>query len=274
MLRMKRSYKKPYGIIALIAFAAILSSCAPYQAHKGTAYFKQRGKASWYGPGFAGRKTANGERFNPNKLTAAHKKLPFNTTLRVTNLANGKSVVVRINDRGPFVGRRIIDLSKAAAKKIDLIATGTAMVEIETLTSKKADIAIAKKSSPQKSDVAPKPSGLMLAARGPVRKNGVAHLIEVDNAKQPPVKEEAPAIEALEKNIDEVQSEPVAEKQAPVPISKSSAIEDRFVVTSAKQSSPPKQKSAPKPSLEQEVPQTPTDTATVEDDYAVDKDDF
>ena len=75
--------------------------------------------ASWYGPGFNGRTTANGEKFNMYALTAAHKTLPFNSKVRVTNLKNNKSVVVRINDRGPFIKSRVIDLSKAANKALD-----------------------------------------------------------------------------------------------------------------------------------------------------------
>ena len=79
-----------------------------------------KGVASWYGPGFHGKKTANGERFNTNDLTAAHKTLPFGTKLRVTNERTGKSVVVRINDRGPYAHGRVIDLSKAAAEAVGL----------------------------------------------------------------------------------------------------------------------------------------------------------
>jgi rare lipoprotein A len=79
-----------------------------------------RGKASWYGPGFQGRLTANGERFNTNAYTAAHKTLPFGTKVKVTNKNNGRSVVVRINDRGPFVHGRVIDLSKASARAIGI----------------------------------------------------------------------------------------------------------------------------------------------------------
>ncbi|MEO1295266.1 MAG: septal ring lytic transglycosylase RlpA family protein [Cyanobacteria bacterium J06636_16] len=82
------------------------------------------GSASWYGPGFHGRKTANGERFDENTLTAAHKTLPFNTRLKVTNRLNGKSVVVRINDRGPYIGNRTLDLSKAAAQCLGSVGTG------------------------------------------------------------------------------------------------------------------------------------------------------
>lgn len=87
----------------------------------------QVGRASWYA---LGSKTASGERMNPNALTAAHRSLPFGTKVLVENLSNGRSVVVRINDRGPFVGGRVIDLSKAAAAQIGMINTGTAKVRI------------------------------------------------------------------------------------------------------------------------------------------------
>ena len=93
----------------------------------------QYGIASWYGPPFHGRLTANGEIYDMSKLTAAHKELPFNTRVRVTNLDNGKSVVVRINDRGPFVKGRIIDLSKEAARMIDMVNAGISVVELSIL---------------------------------------------------------------------------------------------------------------------------------------------
>lgn len=92
-----------------------------------------RGIASWYGPGFHGRQTANGERFNQNEMTAAHRSLPFGTKVRVTNANNGRSVIVRINDRGPFVGNRLIDLSAAAAQAIGLQSSGVGPVNIEIL---------------------------------------------------------------------------------------------------------------------------------------------
>ena len=91
--------------------------------------FVQEGVASWYGPGFQGRKTANGERFNTSEMTAAHKTLPFNTLVKVTNLSNGVSTVVRINDRGPFIRGRIIDLSRAAKNELQM--GGLAEVKIE-----------------------------------------------------------------------------------------------------------------------------------------------
>ncbi len=91
----------------------------------------ETGIASFYGDEFNGRKTASGEVFNQSKLTAAHKKIAFGTIVKITNLSNNKTVTVKINDRGPFVHGRIIDLSKAAARQIDLIAPGTAKVKIE-----------------------------------------------------------------------------------------------------------------------------------------------
>ena len=92
--------------------------------------FEQEGIASWYGPGFHGKSTSSGEIFNQNAMTAAHPILPFQSEIEVTNLRNGRSIVVRINDRGPFTDSRIIDLSKAAATKLDIIGTGTARVRL------------------------------------------------------------------------------------------------------------------------------------------------
>jgi len=110
--------------LALAGFAAIVlcTSFASAQA--------ETGHASWYK---MGKVTANGERFNPNGMTAAHRTLPFGTKVKVKNLRNGKSVVVRINDRGPFIRGRMIDLAMGAAKKIGLTQTGTAKVQIQVL---------------------------------------------------------------------------------------------------------------------------------------------
>jgi rare lipoprotein A len=96
--------------------------------------FEQEGLASWYGGKFQGRRTANGEIFDTNEFTAAHKTLPFGTVVKVTSLENGKSTVVRINDRGPFIPGRIIDLSRAAAAAIGLAGKGVAKVRIEVLS--------------------------------------------------------------------------------------------------------------------------------------------
>ena len=94
---------------------------------------KFEGIASWYGPKFHAKKTSNGEIYNMYAMTAAHKTLPMNTIVKVYNKENGKSIVVRINDRGPFVAGRIIDLSNVAAHKIDMVKKGTAQVEITVL---------------------------------------------------------------------------------------------------------------------------------------------
>ena len=93
------------------------------------------GEASWYGPKFHGRTTASGEPFDMNRMTAAHRTLPFGTRVRVINEETGRSVVVRVNDRGPFAGSRIIDLSRAAAEKIGLRSQGVGVVKLEVLSS-------------------------------------------------------------------------------------------------------------------------------------------
>ncbi|HSM87156.1 MAG TPA: septal ring lytic transglycosylase RlpA family protein [Candidatus Limnocylindrales bacterium] len=97
--------------------------------------YKEVGWASWYGPGFQNRKAANGETFDTERMTAAHRTLPLNSIVRVTNLKTGESALVRITDRGPFVGDRILDLSRAAARKLSVIQRGTALVRIEVLES-------------------------------------------------------------------------------------------------------------------------------------------
>ncbi|RAI98676.1 rare lipoprotein A [Chitinophaga skermanii] len=108
-------------LFATIAFS--IASCSPK--------ITESGKASYYADKFEGRKTASGARFSQNKNTAAHKTLPFGTRVKVVNLTNGKTVTVTINDRGPFAPGRIIDLSKKAAKKIDLTQAGVANVKIK-----------------------------------------------------------------------------------------------------------------------------------------------
>ena len=95
--------------------------------------FVQEGKASYYADKFEGKKTASGEIYKHSKATAAHKTLPFGTRVKVTNKANHKSIIVRINDRGPFVKGRIIDLSKSAAKKLEYLKEGVADVKIKVL---------------------------------------------------------------------------------------------------------------------------------------------
>src|SRR5215212_4566193 len=109
----------------LLAITAAVLGCAlgATSAAADDAKPLQKGAASWYGPGFHGKRTANGEKFNTHALTAAHKTLPFGTQVRVTNERTGKSVVVRINDRGPYAHGRVIDLSKAAAQAVGISGT-------------------------------------------------------------------------------------------------------------------------------------------------------
>ena len=115
----------------LLALAAGCSESPEADATESTVV--QKGKASYYARSFQGKETASGETFNQNELVAAHKTLPFDTRVEVTNLENGKQVTVRINDRGPFNPGRIIDLSRVAANRIDLLEDGIAPVRIETL---------------------------------------------------------------------------------------------------------------------------------------------
>jgi len=135
--------------VILLLGSMTMSACAPekqdeqskqMQPEKSSAtnqtIHKEVGSASWYGPGLNGQETANGETFDQTKLTAAHPSLPMGTTAKVTNLENGKKVDVKINDRGPFVGNRVLDVSEAAAKKLDMKEDGTTQVKIETVKKK------------------------------------------------------------------------------------------------------------------------------------------
>lgn len=109
------------------------SSTTPQARGRGGRKFVQNGKASWYGRRFHGKRTASGERYNMNAMTAAHRKLPFHTIVRVTRKSGGRSVVVRINDRGPFIKGRIIDLSRAAASRLNMLRAGVVDVRVEVI---------------------------------------------------------------------------------------------------------------------------------------------
>lgn len=121
------------GCTPMPRFTTRPESVSRPEAAGGDISLLETGDATYYGDEFNGRSTSNGEKYDKTELTAAHRTLPFNTKVRVTNPANGKSVVVRINDRGPFKGNRIIDLSYAAAKEIGLIGPGTAKVQLEVI---------------------------------------------------------------------------------------------------------------------------------------------
>ena len=124
--------KSIYASLFILSSMLFLSSCGIVSRTTAdeTLRFISHGTASWYGPDFHGKLTANGETYNMNALTAAHRTLPFNTVVRVENTDNGETVVVRINDRGPYVGDRVIDLSRKAAEEINMIGPGTAPVRL------------------------------------------------------------------------------------------------------------------------------------------------
>jgi len=126
----------------------------------------QLGVASWYGPGFHGNRTANGEIYDQNELTAAHPSLPLGTHAMVTNLKNGRAVEVRINDRGPFVGGRAIDLSYAAARTIGMIGPGTARVRIDVLATRAEQPRIASILGPAPGDLPTASYVVQVAALG------------------------------------------------------------------------------------------------------------
>jgi rare lipoprotein A len=121
---------------ALIAASVLLAACGgttPPPMTTVSENWSDQGVASWYGPGFDGKRTASGEVYDMEEMTAAHKRLPFGTRVRVQNLDNGLRTEVRINDRGPFVDNRIIDLSMAAARDIQMLGPGTARVRISVI---------------------------------------------------------------------------------------------------------------------------------------------
>jgi rare lipoprotein A len=118
------------GLLLLFTTQVWFSGCA---ARRHSWSGEEFGLASWYGPGYHGKRAADGSRYNQRKLTAAHRVLPLGTVVRVTNLENGREVQVKITDRGPFVAGRVIDLSRKAAKKLDMIDRGVVQVRVEVL---------------------------------------------------------------------------------------------------------------------------------------------
>ncbi len=125
---------KALCVMTLLSLALIVFCCGEAQARKAVKQFS--GKVSWYGKKFHGRKTASGEKFDMNDLTCAHRTLPFGTKILIENPKNGKSVVVKVNDRGPYAKGRVIDLSRGAAKKLGTLLGGVAYVDCTVLPGK------------------------------------------------------------------------------------------------------------------------------------------
>ena len=132
---------KKHSVAAKRTAPAATHAPAPSKAITESAISNEVGVASWYGRPFHGRQAANGEIYDMEKLTAAHKTLPFGTWVRVTNLSNNKTVEVRITDRGPFIAGRIIDLSHAAAQEVELIGPGVAQVRLEIVNAPRMQLA-------------------------------------------------------------------------------------------------------------------------------------
>lgn len=135
MRKLARSLSRwPLGVTFGLAAALLASGCASTGgSREGKKGYTERGIASWYGPGFDGKQAANGEIYDMHAMTAAHKTLPFDTVVEVRNRDNGRRVRVRINDRGPFVRGRIIDLSHEAASQLEMLGPGVAKVEIRVV---------------------------------------------------------------------------------------------------------------------------------------------
>lgn len=128
------SWFRPLAAVAVLA-ALLTSGCATSgRAYRGDRGYKEKGLASWYGPQFHGRRAANGEVYDMNQLTAAHRALPFETVVEVRNQENGRTVRLRITDRGPFVRGRIIDVSYEAARRLEMLGPGVVPVEIRVVT--------------------------------------------------------------------------------------------------------------------------------------------
>lgn len=130
----------PAALVCTLVLSLALSGCSKTGDHSSSKVLRNlpvdvmSGKASWYGRAFHGRKTASGERYNMHAFTAAHRTLPFGSWLLVTNLENNKQQLVRINDRGPFIKGRMLDLSYAAAEKLDMVKNGVSDVRIEVFS--------------------------------------------------------------------------------------------------------------------------------------------
>jgi rare lipoprotein A len=130
----------PVALLTVSAYADLGGSDrSPTGASSKDVAYRQVGTASWYGPGFHGKETANGEIFDSGKLTAAHRKLPLGAEVKVTNLDNGRTVTVKINDRGPYKKGRVLDLSKAAAKRLGMVEEGLTQVRIEATRQQLAE---------------------------------------------------------------------------------------------------------------------------------------
>jgi rare lipoprotein A len=189
----------------LLTFFVLFVVCVSVTYAQELELFQQEGIASWYGAEFDGRPTASGEIFDASQLTAAHPSLPFGTMLVITNRHNDKKVTVRVNDRGPFVAARIIDVSRAAAEQLDMIVTGTAPVLVESVDR----VAVSRPAPVQAAPAQTAPIQVVSTQSSPVQTAPV-------QAAPPVLYAEPPVIQPIE-NTAVTNSVPVpASYQAPV----------------------------------------------------------
>lgn len=203
------------ALLATILIAFLFTACAPYQARRHPIDYRATGEASWYGPGFSGKKTASGERYNQKALTAAHPTLPLGTSVKVTNLKNDRSVIVRINDRGPFARGRIIDLSKGAAEKLGMLGPGTSEVELSAISTPiendmpaKEMLAFkSKETSDKRSKLSPSSAGVSddgeMGESDEDNRNGVAALIAKEGADSEDREAEIPVLSSKKTKTDD-----------------------------------------------------------------------
>jgi rare lipoprotein A len=165
--------------------------------------YSETGETSWYGRKFHGRTTSNGDEYDMFAMTAAHKTLPLPTYLRVRNLANGREVVVRVNDRGPFLGGRILDLSYMAAKKLGVVETGTASVRIRVIGTATS------REGPSKQTVSDATQPVVLLQAGSFRLRGNAERLKADLARAGITRIRIVTVELQENRYYRVQAGPV-----------------------------------------------------------------
>jgi rare lipoprotein A len=179
--------------------------------------YKQEGNASYYAEKFHGRKTASGEFYDMNELTAAHPRIRFNTKIKVTNLNNNKTVIVRINDRGPYTGGRIIDLSQAAAKKLDMIKAGVVPVKTEVIATAEQPVLVKKEEKENKPvETVRKTEEKQTTNK---KKTKVGRLLDrvFNNRKPEPQKQEKPKQEESKKDTKPVEQQtPVQQEEKPI----------------------------------------------------------
>jgi len=193
-----------------LLFVLFVSVLTPFQlVAQNAEVFRQEGIASWYGREFEGRPTASGEIFDSSQFTAAHPTLPFGTMLVITNQHNNKSVMVRVNDRGPFVPMRIIDISRAAAEQLDMIVTGTAPVTVQSIDRIVTSAAVGAQVEPQSVVLSPENLITFISdtpdARETALRESLVHLGE-----------EVIAQHIIELSVQNAASQPAANNTAPV----------------------------------------------------------